>query len=217
MASEWAKQDILRYYHQENIEKKIIVAQFGPNMPLVNYHKELVLNETIKVLFCGYDTKRKGLDNAIDIINSCNKLDKKHHYILNVIGTDGKNTDSIKFYGKLDKTNDHDSKLFHYLFSESNFFLLPTKAECAGIVFSEAAMYGIPSLSCITGGVPSYVKDKETGFLFTINDNQSMVNEIIELSNNLKAYDEMCNNAYNYHISTLNWGKWVYTIKEAIG
>lgn len=45
-----------------------------------------------------------------------------------------------------------------------NFLLLPTIAECAGIVFAEASGYGIPSITYDTGGVGTYVIDGINGF-----------------------------------------------------
>ena len=46
----------------------------------------------------------------------------------------------------------------------SDFLLLPTRAECAGVVFCEASAFGIPSITTDTGGVSTYVEDGINGF-----------------------------------------------------
>lgn len=43
-------------------------------------------------------------------------------------------------------------KIFH----DSHILLLQTKAECSGIVFSEAASFGLPSYTHLTGGTGDY-------------------------------------------------------------
>lgn len=58
----------------------------------------------------------------------------------------------IHFVGRLNKNNPEEFKQMITYYQESDIFLLPTKAECAGIVFSEAAMYGLPVFTHNTGG-----------------------------------------------------------------
>ncbi|WP_270350498.1 glycosyltransferase [Ligilactobacillus salivarius] len=49
--------------------------------------------------------------------------------------------------------------------------LLPTRAECAGIVFNEASAFGVPSLSVDTGGVADYVKNNINGYRMPLSAN----------------------------------------------
>ena len=49
------------------------------------------------------------------------------------------------------------------LFRGADFLILPTKAEAAGIVFSEASAYGLPSVTYATGGVTDYVRSGVNG------------------------------------------------------
>ena len=50
--------------------------------------------------------------------------------------------------------------------SKSHRLLLPTRAECYGIVFCEANAYGLPVFATRVGGIPTIVKEghKCSGF-----------------------------------------------------
>lgn len=52
----------------------------------------------------------------------------------------------------------------------ADFLVLPTRFEAYGLVFCEAAAYGLPVLATRTGGIPTIVVEGETGFLFDMND-----------------------------------------------
>ena len=51
------------------------------------------------------------------------------------------------------------------LFAASDVFALPSRLEGFGLVYVEAAMYGVPSIATRVGGVPDAVRDGETGLL----------------------------------------------------
>ncbi|HRQ86246.1 MAG TPA: glycosyltransferase, partial [Flavobacteriales bacterium] len=48
------------------------------------------------------------------------------------------------------------ARLEHHL-RTADFLILPTRFEAYGIVFCEAAAYGLPALASRTGGVPTIV------------------------------------------------------------
>ena len=54
------------------------------------------------------------------------------------------------------------------LYRDCDVLLLPTRGECAGIVFCEAAAYGMPVVATRTGGVQELVVDGETGYLLPV-------------------------------------------------
>ena len=53
-------------------------------------------------------------------------------------------------------------------YEKSHFFLLPTRAECSGIVFTEASAYALPILATNTGGVPEVVIEGKNGFILPL-------------------------------------------------
>jgi len=52
------------------------------------------------------------------------------------------------------------------LLRTADLLIVPTRFEAYGIVFCEAAAYGVPALATRTGGVPTIIADGVTGFLF---------------------------------------------------
>src|SRR5690606_29435657 len=68
----------------------------------------------------------------------------------------------------LDKNDPEQYRRLWNLYIESHFFLLPTRAEAFGIVFSEASSFGLPCISTQTGGVPNAVRNGENGYTLPI-------------------------------------------------
>jgi glycosyltransferase involved in cell wall biosynthesis len=74
----------------------------------------------------------------------------------------------LEFIPYLDKKKPEDRRRMHELYLESDFFLLPTRADTFGIVFCEAMAYGLPIITTRTGGVPNVVTDGETGLILDV-------------------------------------------------
>jgi glycosyltransferase involved in cell wall biosynthesis len=56
------------------------------------------------------------------------------------------------------------------LFASCDVFALPSRLEGFGLVYVEAAMYGVPSIATRVGGVPDAVQDGRTGVLIAPDD-----------------------------------------------
>jgi len=67
------------------------------------------------------------------------------------------------------------------LFAASDVFALPSRLEGFGLVYVEAAMYGVPSVAARVGGVPDAVVDGETGVLITAGDVDGLRRALVEL------------------------------------
>ena len=76
-----------------------------------------------------------------------------------------KNKAFIKFIGYLDKNNPEEYKKYIYLYQECNAFILPTRAECAGLVFAEANAFGMPIFATKTA---TYVRNGENGYTLLV-------------------------------------------------
>lgn len=217
-SSDWAKKDAVSYYGVN--EDKIHVLPFGGNLRDEYYPKKELDKKNIKILFVGVDWERKGTDIAIDCVNKLNQLETDFHFELNIIGLekpkDRNFGDDIHFIGKLNKNNnDEFEKLINY-YQTSDLFLLPTKAECAGIVFAEASMYGLPIFTHNTGGVMTYVDDGKTGRGLELGaTGEDFANAILQMLNN-GQYLEWSLNARKKYESELNWDRWCRDIKLII-
>ena len=72
----------------------------------------------------------------------------------------------IQVYPRLDKAIEKERVWLDRLFRDSDFLIAPTLFDCFGIVNSEAAAYGIPTMTTNTGGVSQAVREGDNGFLF---------------------------------------------------
>ena len=67
------------------------------------------------------------------------------------------------------------------LYACADVFALATQMESFGIVFAEAAMYGVPSIGTTAGAVPETVLDGETGLLVPPGDAEAMAQALRRL------------------------------------
>ena len=155
-ASEWAKAGAVKFYQTD--PQKIHVLSFGANLidKYQGYQEWDPNDNTIRLLLVGMDWERKGIDIAIDSVRVLNKIQKKYSFDLTIIGVEqpaGQEYESyIHILGRLNKNIPEKYERMISYYQESDLFLLPTKAECAGIVFAEAAEYGLSSVTHKTGG-----------------------------------------------------------------
>lgn len=222
-ASEWAKAGAMKFYQTD--PQKIHVLPFGANLidkyqGYQGYQECDSNNNTIRLLLVGVDWERKGIDIAIDCVRALNKMQKKYSFDLTIIGVKqptGQEYESyIHILGRLNKNIPEEYERMISYYQESDLFLLPTKAECAGIVFAEAAEYGLPSVTHKTGGVESYVEDGVTGRCLPLGstgeDFAAAIMEIIE-NDRLEAYSKVARAKYE---KELNWDSWLESFDKIL-
>jgi glycosyltransferase involved in cell wall biosynthesis len=91
-------------------------------------------------------------------------------------------------------------------FEEAHVFLVPSHAECFGLVFAEAQSYGLPCISLNSQGIPGVVDHGISGLLFDAADKlPDMVSQVLALAQNRKAYDAMATAARMKYSTQLNW------------
>ena len=94
------------------------------------------------------------------------------------------------------------------LLAKSNLFVMPTIAfkssvEGFGIVYIEAAQYGLPSIGGKNGGASDAIIDKETGILCDGNNLEEIYSSIDEVLKN-ELYKELGTNAKK-HAKNFEW------------
>tara|TARA_R110001599_G_scaffold150929_3_gene335351 strand:- start:53788 stop:54927 length:1140 start_codon:yes stop_codon:yes gene_type:complete len=203
-------------------KSKIEVIPYGSNLasPTENEVQTLIneriRSEELTFLFVGVRWEEKGGPEAVGIIKELNRKGIKAKLI--VVGiTPEIEEECVEVIGFLDKQDtDQLSKLIE-LYQSSTFFILPTKAECVGMSFIEAASYGLPAIGSIVGGVPEAVINKETGLIFDPVENPSKVaDEISELWSNKSRYEEMGAQARKRYSEHMNWKSWAKRVKKIL-
>lgn len=217
-SNDWAKQDAMDYYCIA--PEKIHVLPFGSNLrdcydasPKTKLEDD---DSSIHLLFCGVESERKGVNLALECIDILNTIDKKRNYKLSILGLNApedKQYENVTFVGRLNKNHEEEFARIIEYYQKSDVFILPTKAECSAIVFSEAAMYGLPVFTHLTGGTTTYVKDGVTGRCLPLGSTaEDFADVILEMFDRHK-YQEYSMQARRYYEKELNWDAWLTEFK----
>ncbi len=205
----WSYEDAVAYY--KTPESKLNIFKLGANMDDCGYKLIKKDQNSYKLLLVGVDYVRKGVDIAIETVRLLNEASDGISYQLSVVGLDKPEIDIpdyVTFLGRLRKNNEEELKKLINCYSEHDIFIMPTKAECAGIVFAEAAMFGIPSFTYATGGTVDYVEDGVTGRCLKpecgAKDFCKAIAESIA-SGKIESFSAQARKKYE---SELNWNRW---------
>ena len=115
----------------------------------------------------------------------------------------------------LDKNKGAEMERLHQILLETDFLLLPTRAECAGIVFCEAAAYGIPSISTNTGGVATYVRDGINGYALPVEAGASEYASVMNgIWKDQQEYTRLKKDSRLLYENELNWDAWGQSFKK---
>ena len=205
MASNWAKNGAINDYNVD--PEKISIFLLGANIEVDEIQKEP--HEGINLLFNGVAWERKGADIAIECVEILNKLDPDSHYTLHMVGCKPPreiDSEYVKLYGFLDRNIKEKRDFLEHLREMTDFFILPTQADCSPLVFCEACAYGIPSITYDTGGIGDYVRNDINGYRLPVGSTtEDFANKIIEWVHNPPKVEEMRKNARHMYETELNW------------
>ncbi len=109
----------------------------------------------------------------------------------------------------IDKHDEKQRRRLGELYSLSDFLLLPTRAECFGIVFCEANAFGLPVITTDTGGVSGAVCNGENGFMLPLSAGASEYARLIsEVWRDRAAYSSLAHSSRAAFEQRLNWDAW---------
>ena len=166
--SEWAARSAIEDYGAP--PSKVHVIPWGANITApdeasVRAQIEARPFDELRLLFVGRDWSRKGGDI---VLATCEELRRRGVPLrLDLVGLPRVPVDLPPYarsLGLLDKNNPRDRERLDDLFARAHFFFMPSRAENYGIVFCEAAAFGVPSIASDVGGIPTIVRNGHTGF-----------------------------------------------------
>ena len=211
LASEWNKNSVVNDYGIG--ANKISVAPCGANLDRIPGVLDLDMNASGKcrLLFLGVEWDRKGGDIALETFRLLKQKGTNPH--LHIIGcvppVDVSSEKDITVIPFLDKNKPEDFNQLHQILLQTDFLLLPTRAECAGVVFSEASAYAIPSITTDTGGVTTYVKNGLNGFALPLQAGADVYAEkISQLLADKQVMQNLKHSARKYYEENLSWNLW---------
>ena len=103
------------------------------------------------------------------------------------------------------------------LFRTADFFILPSRAECAAIAFADANSFGLPVVTTDVGGIASFVEQGKTGVMLPLSaTGEDFATTIEFLYQDEAAYQQMRVAARQRYEETLNWDKWALQLTREL-
>lgn len=217
LASEWNKDSAVNEYGIE--ASKISVVPCGANLDsipgaaAINFERSGGCN----LLFLAVEWERKGGEIALETFRILKQ--KEMNASLHIIGcvppVELGHDQDITVIPFLDKNNEKDLRNLEQIFLQTDFLLLPTRAECAGVVFSEASAFGIPSITTDTGGVSTYVRNGINGFTLPAEaGGEAYAEKIVTISNDISTLTRLKKSSRHFYETNLAWDHWGDRFRE---
>lgn len=159
-----------------------------------------------QLLFIGKDWQRKGGPRVLEMLGHLNQAGLKVQ--LQIVGCrpeiPAALADQVHIHGFLNKTQPTDRAKLEQLLSKSHLLVMPSQAEGFGVVYAEAAAYGLPVLAADVGGVSAAVKDN--GILLPAEASAAdYAAALLTLHQDPARYQQLAEAAYRRYQQTLNW------------
>lgn len=212
-SSAWAARSAIADHRAD--PRKVHVVPFGPNLKKVPHgeavHEAIAMRDrqVCKLVYIGYDWVRKQGDL---VIQAQENLERKGIATeLTIIGCDPdlkREHRRIRKLGLLDKDSEKDNALLLRTLSEAHFLVVPSKAECYGMVYAEASAYGLPSVAFDVGGVGTVVRNGKNGILLPPTAGAAVIAErIAALWSDSEAYQELAHFTRRDFDERINWSQ----------
>lgn len=169
-SSEWARRSVIDDYGVP--ADRVVFLPMGANFDTPPNRERVLASierrdpTKPRALFMGVDWIRKGGDFAVEAVGLVREMGIPLE--LDLVGCTppgGEVPPYIHLHPFIPKTTAEGQALLEELHLRSDIFLLPSRADCTPVVFSEAASYGLPLVSFHTGGIPSVIDHERTGML----------------------------------------------------
>ena len=212
-ASQWAADSAINDYKAN--ANNVAVVPFGANFPVVLSREEVLsishnTRAECKLLFIGVEWLRKGGEIAFETLVELNRLGIDASLtVCGCVPPAGFEHEKLTVIPFLDKNKADELSQMVQLYKEASFFLLPTRAECAGIVFCEASSFGVPSFTTVTGGTADYVQEGVNGYRLSLAARGAdFASAIRNVFANEKVYQQLRASSRTLYEEKLNWQQW---------
>jgi glycosyltransferase involved in cell wall biosynthesis len=219
VSSKWAAQSVIDDYHLS--PDKVSIVHFGANLLHEPIEPKAVRDHDreFRLLWVGVDWERKGGKIAYELMIKLNELGI--NTTLFVCGCDPQITKphrGLRSLGFLDKGITSQNAQLDEIYRQADVFILPTKSECAGIVFAEAAAYSLPIITYNTGGVSDYVHDNVNGYLLDpiTATTADWLEKLTHLYKDKESYQNMSTHSFALFKHLLNWQHWLKQVEPII-
>jgi glycosyltransferase involved in cell wall biosynthesis len=204
--SDWSSR-ILQEYYKLPAQKIFVMADPAslPEKAIPRiFEKKTASFNPLRLLLVGRNYRRKGIDIAIEVVELLN--DNQIPAELHIVGLNGENSKHVRYLGLFNKTNE--SQLAAYLdeYRWAHFLLHPSRFDPGGIVASESAAFGTPTITNSSGGMATTVKDGVSGIVLPMHSKpQDYVEALKKWIHNPEQYELLSKSTFQRFSDDLNW------------
>jgi glycosyltransferase involved in cell wall biosynthesis len=220
-SSKWATDEARRLYGVG--PEKVCAQPMGANWTPTESSEELAQiiqsrdQDELRLLFVGKDWERKGGPLTLEVVRTLRS--ERSNVRLHIVGGNpdipADLQDIVTVHGLLRRGDSIESEKLRQLFLTSHFLIVPTLAECFGVVFAEAHAFCLPAVSRNIHAVPSIIQDGKTGLVLGKNDPVSTyVERILTVAKDRETYLKMAFAARARYEAHLNWQSFAETIVD---
>lgn len=222
-SSEWAAQSARTDYATPS--DKIVVIPFGSNYPEPPVRAQALQHERAtdggcRLFLLGGEWGRKGGAVAYATMVALQNLGIPA--TLTVVGCAP--ADASQFQGAgfrtipyLNMGEPAARQHLHELFSTADFFIMPSRAECAAIAFCDANAFGLPVITTDVGGISSFIEQGINGFMLPLEaTGEDFAHLIARLHADPVRYAQMREHARVRYEKELNWDAWSLRLREVL-
>jgi len=206
--SAWVADFAVKFYGAD--PGRVHVVPYGANLdspPSADVARRLPDPASCNLLFIGVDWERKGGAVAVAAYDALVRQGVPAR--LTIVGCTpppDAARPGIRVIPFLDKNQPVERATLDALYADAHVLFVPTRRECYGIVFCEAAAFGVPVVSTDTGGVSGIVREGENGFLLppeaTGAEYAKLLAELFESPERYRSLREASRAAFD---ERLNW------------
>lgn len=211
-SSDWAANSAVNDYNAPR--ERVHVVPFGANLdkePDTSEIFELITaraSSSTQILFVGVDWERKGGNHCLELVRYLRKRDVDA--TMRIAGCEPpeavRSLPWVHSEGFLDKRSEEGKRRLDLMFRSASILVVPSVAECYGLVYCEANAYGVPAIGRDVGGVSTIIRDGENGLLMGDMDSLKEDGErIFTILRDINKYKSMCLRARHAFDERLNW------------
>lgn len=223
-SSDWAVDEAQRLYAvpREKLHSIPLGAIWTPDAGTDELGRSIDARPTdrLDLLFVGKDWERKGGPLALDIareLRAAGVPGVTLHIVGCTPGIAAADRDIVCMHGFLNVRIPEESGRLKGLFLSSHFLVVPTRAECFGVVFAEAQAFGLPPVSRAVQALPSIVADGITGILEPPEAPASAyTRRLLALIHDTDRYRSMARAARAQFETKLTWERFATRVVETI-
>lgn len=161
--SEWTKESLVNDYHYP--AEKVEIVHNSSSLPPSVIPQSIDYPQpdfsVLRLLLVGRVYRLKGIDIAIDIVDQLNESGVPTE--LRIVGLEGEDRPYVKFMGTFKKSDETQLREYANQYTWPHFLLHPARYDAAPIVTTEAAAFGVPTITNNIGGISSTVQDGVSG------------------------------------------------------